>query len=520
MGMRGRRAWAVAAVLLLVTAGCSDGGDGEASDADAAPATEASTSTTTPIEWPTPTFVEGECPMPTDEVEVEITCGTVEVPENRLDPDSRTITLAVARLHSRAAEPRPDPIVQLEGGPGFPSLEDADAYSQSILLDERDYILWDQRGTGFSTPNLDCTETNDTVWEVFGTTDEPEVEGAAIEDSIRACRARVVADGVDLDGYDTTQNAADLADLRVALGIDEWNLRGISYGSALAIETIRNHPEGIRSALLDSVVPPDAPFGARGRGESALTSFDELYAACADDASCTERYGDLEALFTEAAARLDATPYETEVVDPASGEARPVRITGRDLWAGLFNAMYDETLIPSLPAAAQAIAGGNNAIIELIAQDGIPFAAGQHEAMTASVQCADRGRLYDAEAFEAFADQHPELGSLLYLVVPETGCGEWDVDQQPASFNELLRGDEVDVPIIVMAGRFDPVTPVEGSRRVAEALGLELLLFPDAGHGAVSSSECSRDIWLAFLDDPTTSPDTSCIADLGPPTFS
>ena len=73
--------------------------------------------------------------------------------------------------------------------------------------------------------------------------------------------------------------------------------------------------------------------------------------------------------------------------------------------------------------------------------------------------------------------------------------------------------------MIVMAGAFDPITPPEGSQRVAEALGEELLLFPDAGHGAVSSSECSRSIWLAFLDDPTVDPDTSCMDELGPPDF-
>jgi pimeloyl-ACP methyl ester carboxylesterase len=457
--------------------------------------------------------------MPVDALEAEVTCGTVEVPEDRTDPESRTITLAVARLHARTPDPRPDPVVQLEGGPGFPSLEDVEGYARSAVLDERDFILWDQRGTGFSDPNLDCPETNEAVWQIFASTDEPEAEGQVIAESVRACRERVVGDGVDLDGYDTTQNAADLEDVRVALGIDQWNLRGISYGSALAIEALRNHPEGIRSVLLDSIVPPDSPFGAMGRGQSALTAFDELYEACEQDADCATRYGELEALFTEAAARLDADPHQTEVVDPATGEARPVAITGRDLWAGLFNALYDESLIPALPSAAQAIAGGDATVLDLIAQDGIPFAAGQHEAMTASVQCADRGGLYDAEAFETFADEHPQLGSLLHLLVPETGCDEWDVDRQPTGFNDLL-DDDVDVPVLVMAGRFDPVTPVAGSQRVADALGEELLLFPNAGHGAVTSSECARSIWLAFLDDPADDPDTTCMEDLEPPEFS
>ena len=85
-------------------------------------------------------------------------------------------------------------------------------------------------------------------------TDPAEVEGERLDDSLAACRDRLVDEGVDLNGYNTPQNAADLADLRVALGIDEWNLRGVSYGSALAIETIRSHPEGLHAVLLDSIV--------------------------------------------------------------------------------------------------------------------------------------------------------------------------------------------------------------------------------------------------------------------------
>lgn len=519
--MRIRRGGSIAALVVLmalsvVAAACTsagsegDGGVPEAG-AEAPP-------TTAPIEWPTPTFVEGACPMPLDDVDVEVTCGTVDVPENRLDPESATITLAVARLHARTEAPEPDPVVQLQGGPGFPSLEDVATYAEASLLDERDYVLWDQRGLGFSTPNLDCPEVNVAIWQTFETADEATEEQAVIEEAGRSCRKRLVDDGVDLAGYTTTQNAADLADLRVALDVDEWNLRAISYGSALAIETVRNHPEGLRSVLLDSVVPPDAAFGGVDRGRSAVAALEELYAACADDEACATTYGPLEDLFTEAAAVLDEEPYRTTVEDPATGEDHEVQITGQDLWAGLFNALYDETLIPVLPSVGKAIVDGNVAVIDPVAQDGIPFAAGQAEAMTLSVDCADRQDLMDAAEVEPFLAEHPELATLVRLTLPEETCPEWDVPSAPAPFGELL-GEDTEVPILVMAGRFDPITPVAGTRRVAEALGTDLLLFPAAGHGAVTSGDCPRTIWFAFLDDPAQAPDTACMDELGPPDF-
>jgi pimeloyl-ACP methyl ester carboxylesterase len=521
-----RRTWGIvaAAVLGVVASGCSSSAsNGTAAPDEKATTTAAAETTTTtePIEWPKPEFVEGECPMDlTDEVIVEVTCGTVEVPENRLDADSKMIRLAVAKLHSNSDAPREDPVVQLEGGPGFSSLDSVGSYSKSAILDERDYYIWDQRGTGYSTPNLDCTETNAAIWDTFSTTDDPAEEGTRIEESMRTCRDRLLADGVDLNGYNTPQNAADLADLRVALGVDEWNLRGISYGSALAIETVRSHPEGVRSVLLDSIVVPDEPFGAVDRGKAAVRSFEELDAACADDDACREKYGSIEDLMAEAAAQLDDDPYVGEVPDPVTNEPHHVEIDGSDMYAGLFRAMYDETLIPVLPTALTAIADGDYGIVEQLVQEAVPFAADQVEGMTASVTCADRLPLLDPDVVDPFLDEHPEMGALVFVNVAETGCSEWGVEPSGGDFNTLLTPDDTSgVPIIVMAGRFDPVTPPAGSKRVADALGQDLLLFPNAGHGAVSSSDCARDIWFAFLDDPSQQPDTACMDDLGPPEF-
>ena len=221
----------------------------------------------------------------------------------------------------------------------------------------------------------------------------------------------------------------------------------------------------------------------------------------------------------EAAAQLDAEPYVGEVPDPITNEPRHVEITGSDMYAGMFRAMYDETLIPLLPTALTAIAGGDYAIVEQLVQESIPFAADQVEGMTASVTCADRLPLLDPDVVAPFVEGHPEMGALVYVNVAETGCKEWGVPESGGDFNTLLEGDDVDVPIIVMAGRFDPITPPAGTERGAEALGQDVLLFPDAGHGAVTSSECSRDIWFAFLDDPTQQPDTACMDDLTPPEF-
>ena len=506
----------IAAALGFGLAACSSGNESQPSSQQEPTSNTAEPTTTTAIEWPEPTFAAGTCPMPIP-AGVTVDCGTVTVPENRTKSDSAMITLAVARIHSRSATPKTDPVVNLEGGPGFDSLANVEAKSKSMVLDDRDYIIWDQRGLGFSKPNLDCAEVNEAIWTAFSKPEPTETESSAIEAGLLACRDRAIAAGVDLSGYNTTENAADLADIRIAMGIDEWNLRGVSYGSALAIETVRRHPEGLRSVLLDSVVAPDAAFGGLERGEAAARAFDELYAACAADPACAERYGDVEELAHKAAATLDAKPYESAITDPDTDAKRPIAITGDDLWAGLFNAMYDNELIGLMPSFLQAVADGKPQLIDAVAADGIPFAMGQAEMMTASVSCIDRQRLLRDDEFGPFLTKRPELEALVDLMAPEMVCPTLDLPSADPAFNTLL--SETDVPIVVMAGRFDPVTPPEGSRRTAEALGQELLLFPSVGHGAVGSSDCAFMIWESVMNDPGAAPDTSCIANEAPITF-
>jgi pimeloyl-ACP methyl ester carboxylesterase len=510
----------------LVLGSCSSSGS-DSSTSTTKPAgktaTTASAGTTATTEPAKPdySYAEAKCPM-TIPKGVKVDCGYMTVPENREDPNSNKIKLAVARIHSTSAHPKPDPVVQLEGGPGYSSLDGIENYAESSVLGERDLIIWDQRGLGFSKPNLNCPETDEAVWTMFSTADPAKQEETGISDSVRACRKRLVGDGVDLDGYDTIQNAADLADLRKALGIKEWNLRGVSYGSALAIETARSHPEGIHSVLLDSVVPPDGPFGGVARGESALLSFGELAKACADDPACDAKYGSVTELIRKVAAKFDAKPFALTIPDPQTGKDRHVLLTGDDIWAGLFNAMYDESLIPIIPNAMQQILDGNTAIVTQLASQGIPFVTDQYEAMTLSVDCADRERLQDPDSLEPFIAEHPELDTLVRLEADETECAGWDVKPNSTGFNELLKKEDAHgIPFLVMEGRFDPVTPNAGTERVAKALGTTALLFPNAGHGAVGSSDCARQIYIDFMDDPSKGiPDTTtCMDQLGPPKF-
>jgi pimeloyl-ACP methyl ester carboxylesterase len=204
-------------------------------------------------------FEPSPCPRtrePTPSLETA-SCGYLVVPENRAIPNGRTIRLAVAIVPATTPTPAPEPVVYLAGGPGEDAIQGAKYVIDAELNRERDLILVSQRGTYSSQPALTCAEIDEfrarNVGLVYyaSSTKQEHVEVT------QACHRRLAATGADLSAYNTSENAADLADLRTALDIDQWNVYGVSYGSDLALTYMRQHPEGIRAVTIDGVVPPD-----------------------------------------------------------------------------------------------------------------------------------------------------------------------------------------------------------------------------------------------------------------------
>ncbi len=144
------------------------------------------------------------------------------------------------------------------GGPGFAGLDDIEYFGHVLPFREtHDIVTYDQRGTGRATPSLECPERDEVAVATLQAAEDPADERAAVAAAMRACRDRLVAVGIDLDDYDSEASAADLDDLRRALGYDRWTILGISYGGRLALATMRSFPDGIESVILDSVVRRD-----------------------------------------------------------------------------------------------------------------------------------------------------------------------------------------------------------------------------------------------------------------------
>jgi len=232
-----------------------------------------------------------------------VECGYLIVPEDRADPDSRDIRLAVAIFRHPDGAPEPDPIIYLEGGPGGSPLEIRApnfAYFGPIFAANRDIILFDQRGVGFSEPALDCPALTELYLDLL----DFEADGELLTaqeildrkvEAFMAC-AEDLSAVADLSAYNTVANAADVNDLRLALGYDQVNLYGSSYGTRLALGVMRDFSEGVRSVVLDAPYGPDADIylDTPSSFDRALTV---LTKECAADDACNAAYPDLRTCF-------------------------------------------------------------------------------------------------------------------------------------------------------------------------------------------------------------------------------
>jgi pimeloyl-ACP methyl ester carboxylesterase len=240
-------------------------------------------------------------------------CGYLVVPENRSRPTGRTIRLAVAIVPPMSQTPAPDPVVPLSGGPGGSAISDGPGLIKAGLNRDRELILMDQRGSlGFSKPRLSCPESARFVARRVGLVYDAASTGRRQAAAVRACHRRLVGRGIDLGAYNTTESAADFADLRAALGFQRWNLYGLSYGTDLALTLMREHPDGIRSVTLDSVVPPHS-VTLGGFWDNARRGFNNLFAACAAQRRCHRRHPQLRRTFTRLVRKLESHPLTTRV---------------------------------------------------------------------------------------------------------------------------------------------------------------------------------------------------------------
>lgn len=454
----------------------------------------------------------------------QVECGRLTVPQSRQDSGYGSIDLAIVIIHSLSKQSAPDPVVYLAGGPGGSSTPYTEGLVQmwfKPFLETRDVILVDQRGTGRSEPSLACDEYSHFMLNQISTETPPPQTITDEAAALYACQQRLTREGILTSAYTSAESAADLNDLRVALNIKEWNLLGVSYGTRLALTVLRDHPQGVRSVILDSVYPPQVALftDVYANGERARQA---VFAACAAQSACAAAYPDLENRFWQLVASLNAQPVTVTI--RLERTTRDFVWTGDRLYNLVFLWMYARDDITLIPSYIDMLWRGQFSRIDLLraALSAELSSLSVSMGLYMSVQCGEERPVSLSQERHALLTAYPRLRSLLEqdLWLSDTGdltCRQWQPAPPAALENTPVAST---VPTLLLSGAFDPVTPPAWAQLAAQTLPQsQLLIVPEIGHGVIRSSGCVAQLASAYLDHPTQTVETSCLSSIPPLMF-
>lgn len=389
---------------------------------------------------------------------VQAQCAQLEVAENPAAPRGRKIPLHVAWLQAgRNASGSEDPVVFLAGGPGQAASEVAGVVDTALreVRKQRDIFLIDQRGTGKSNP-LTCVDAAGAEL-TFDEMTEPSVK--VLQDYARRCAAGLEG-RADPRFYTTTEAITDLEAVRQALGVEKLNLVGGSYGTRVAQQYAARYPEHTRTVVLDGVAPNDLVVG----GEFASTFGDALKlqsAQCAKLPACAARFPtDLREQLRRVMERLEETPVVVEYRDATSGESRRDTVTDDTLVGLAFAFSYAPQTASLLPLVLDEADQSRYAPLMSLAQLMTKSMSGSMtRGLQWSVICAEDADRFDAKATPDGTLLGSEVGEMFFAA-----CAQWPTGTRPADFNAPFKSD---LPVLLLSGEFDPVTPPRYGERVA-----------------------------------------------------
>ncbi len=433
-------------------------------------------------------------------------CGTLEVYENRATKSGRKISLNIVVYPATGEKRQPDPVFYFAGGPGSAATDDARGFVPEFrkLREHRDLVFVDQRGSGSSHP-LDCT--------FFNKADPQSYLGYFFPlEEVRKCRAELEPKA-DLKLYTTSIAMDDIDEVRAALGYERINLFGGSYGTRAALTYLKRYPQRVRTATLQGVAPADQylPGDFPVSNERALEG---VLAECAADEACNTAFPNLKDEAKQVLAQLIKGPIEVEAEKPNSTERVKVKLS-RDLAAEAIRYMlYNPGAASRVPVVLHLAAQGNfqPLLNQALFYRRVMVASGSN-GMYLSITCAeDLPWIKPGEGERLAANTF--LGDYR-LRQQREACALWPRADVERDYAAPVRAD---VPVLILTGEWDPVTPPSNGDRVAKHLPNSLhVVVPHGAHGlgGLRGTECVTDLMTEFIARGSTKGiDTACVKNI------
>jgi pimeloyl-ACP methyl ester carboxylesterase len=434
-------------------------------------------------------------------------CAPFQVPEDWDAPAGRRIDLKLALITADAEAADADIVVFLAGGPGQAAVANWPRIAAAFepLRKHHHVLLLDQRGTGDSHALVCRSSDEDDTGEARP---DPVADLEKVRVATRRCLDEVAKEA-DPRQYTTTAATRDLEAVRQALGAPQFDLVGVSYGTRMAQQYLMRHPDGVRSVVLDSVVPNDVVLGEEFAAnlESALKA---QFERCSATPACAKAFGDPYASLIRLRDALRQQPAHHDFRDPVTFEPRQRRIDDYTL-AGLVRLFaYAPESAALLPLSiAEGLKGNFTPLAgqaQLLTGD---LSELRESGMQLSVICSEDADLLTPRP----QDRDTVLGTALIDVLGAQ-CAIWPHGTRPPDFHAPLRSDK---PVLVLEGELDPVTPPRyGEQVVANLPNARLLVARGQGHNVIGRG-CIPRLVEEFVDALAPKDlDASCADVLGP----
>lgn len=433
-------------------------------------------------------------------------CGTLEVFENRATRKGRKISINVLVLPATGQKREPDPLFYFAGGPGSSSVEDAPGIAQILagVREHRDLVFVDQRGTGQSNP-LNC--------DLFDVADPQSFFGSFLPlEDVRKCREQLEPKA-DLTLYVTNVAMDDIDDVRAALGYDQINIYGGSYGTRAALVYMRRHPKHVRAAVLHGVAPTNQfmPLYFPQDTERALQG---VLSECEADEACRKAFPNVKTDAKRVLEQLLQSPAEAEVEIPNANKRVKLKLNRNIAAEAIRYMLYSPGGASRLPLVLHRAAEGNYGPLASAAFRFRMFlVATGSNGMYLSVTCAeDLPWVKGADAEKLAANTF--LGDYRYRD-QSAACALWPKGSNGPQYAEPVRSNK---PVLIVTGEWDPVTPPANGDAVAKTLSNSMhLVIPDGAHAlaGLENIQCLERIISQFISSAAVKDlDTGCVTSI------
>ena len=442
-------------------------------------------------------------------------CGTVSVPVDYAKPEGAQAQLAVIRIP--ASGEKIGVLVVNPGGPGASAVDTVASMGASLagtdILRRFDLVGIDPRGVGHSTPELRCR--TDAEFDAFRR--EPMAdyspEGVAHIEALNGQFADECAQRMGtefLANIGTASSARDMDVVRAALGENQINYLGFSYGTELGAAYAERYPDRVRAMVLDGAVDPSLDPVAESIRQMAgfQTAFNDYAADCAQSAGCP--------LGTDPAKFVDRFH---ELVDPLvnkpGGTSDPRGLSYQDAMTGTVNALYTQRYWQYLTSGLLGLQRGTDAGDLLLLADDYQHRdeSGHYKNLQdafAAIRCVDAPYPTDpavwADADRQIREAAPfmEYGTFTGLA-PRDVCAMWPVPPTSSPHPATSPGPG---KVVVVSTTHDPATPYAGGVDLARQMAAGLITFDGTQHTVVfNGDECVDTAVVNFLIDSVMPPD-------------